>query len=521
METYKQEIKDETRNIIWKHAINSLTNNRRHIRVLNPDYMEHLWAYSKTQLREYYGDRAHIFNEDIFKDWTEFADTTYQRKKVTELKVAFLCGPEPENDVQHLIDLGIRVENIYAFEYDKSIFQQAVNHLHFTYPRLKIINGKIEDFVELNTVIFDIVYLDFTRSLLNEYKTIFKLIDSNVLSELSILVVNTTIPDKTSKNISILANYFFYTPTFEYGILQENDNTEEDTYGSFSDGCSAFGIDTPEELEPYIERNFENAYSAFQTNFIILYSNLIKPVNSVVNSDFLFKRAFKPEKVNDLLNDKEKIFNWEFYQSESCNPGVHQIIKSAFPDEHFFNVADKGCKYTRLQSAYLFDVFQSAEYGKFYHVFSNVLQNAIPKIYNNTIGAMDGLFCDVPMVHLWLELIINQYGSPYHFNMENHLRYKYRSKSRDMYFDVFTFDRCRALYDWLPMIEYYGEDLLNIERQIVSRMCMDAIVKHSIYNLHQLYYGSNLVGIYEEDWSDNHYVPIRRTLLDNNIDTLK
>ena len=72
------------------------------------------------------------------------------------------------------------------------------------------------------------------------------------------------------------------------------------------------------------------------------------------------------------------------------------------------------------------------------------------------------------MSHLWLEQAINQLGYPYH------------------------------------IIEYYGDDLSIIERQMISRMGMDAINKHTIYILEGQYFGSALIGVNERPWSGNH-----------------
>lgn len=108
------------------------------------------------------------------------------------------------------------------------------------------------------------------------------------------------------------------------------------------------------------------------------------------------------------------------------------------------------------------------------------------------------------MSHLWLEQAINQLGYPYHINTSNHKRFNYTANTRQMCLDIFTFDQCRALYDWLPMIEYYGDDLSIIERQMISRMGMDAINKHTIYILEGQYFGSALIGVNERPWSGNH-----------------
>lgn len=157
MTTYKQPEKDKSRVLLWNHAVESLTSLRDSNRILNTTYMEHLWLYCQQQLNE-------KLDIEAFIQWKQYADICYQTKKPEELKIAFFCGNEPENDVKHLLGLGVRIENIYAFECDSNLFNLAVKSLHNTYPLLKIYKGKIEVFAELQNTKFDIVYLDFTGS---------------------------------------------------------------------------------------------------------------------------------------------------------------------------------------------------------------------------------------------------------------------------------------------------------------------------------------------------------------------
>lgn len=71
-----------------------------------------------------------------------------------------------------------------------------------------------------------------------------------------------------------------------------------------------------------------------------------------------------------------------------------------------------------------------------------------------------------------------------------------------MYLDMFVFDDCRSLYDWLPMVDFYGKDTATIERQIIIRACMDAITKQNHYSSFFSYYGANLIGVKTKRWSD-------------------
>lgn len=502
--TYKQEIKERSRKNIWEHSIFSLTYNRSLNRILNPNYIYKLWDYAfEENIFKY--KYAHSCDNSVLSDWLSFSDITYRNKNANELKVAFFCGAEPENDIMHLLNLGIRIENIYAFEYEKKIFKSAVESLKNTYPNLKIYNGNIEHFIESNSAIFDIIYLDFTKSIINEFKTICKILDSNILSELSVLIVNTTLPEETEENIDFLTNYFLYQSCFEYVVIN-GDEQKEGNQGRFVESCSSHGIDY-ESLKKSIKSNFEEAYSAFQTNFIINYSNIIKPIYSVLNNSILKNRLF--------INDDSQIKNIikPYYESEDIfydpeEVSLHFFLNSIRNDKwlSFFNNKER---YTRHNALKLFYMYLNSTYDNNLSILNQSLKDEINKIQNNLIGAKEGLFCDIPMIHLWLELAVNQLGLPYHHNSENHKRFSYRAKERKMFIDIFTFDKCRSLYDWLPMVEYYGKDLMNMERQILSRICIDAIGKHSIYILEKQYFGSAIIGWNEKEWSKNHSIEDR------------
>ena len=41
--------------------------------------------------------------------------------------------------------------------------------------------------------------------------------------------------------------------------------------------------------------------------------------------------------------------------------------------------------------------------------------------------------------------------------------------------DVFTFDSCRAIYDWFPLFELYEDNIQINEKQMIFRCCVDLI----------------------------------------------
>lgn len=530
MTTYKQPEKEKSRELIWSHAVESITSKRYDNRILNATYMEHLWLYCQQQLNE-------KLDIEAFVRWKEYADICYGERRPEELKVAFFCGNEPDNDVKHLLQLGIRIENIYAFECDNNSFKEAVKSLHNSYPLLKIYRGKIEDYAELQNVKFDIIYLDFTGSLLKEYKTVVRILDLNALSEMSILAVNTTYPDPTKDNIRFLSNFFYNDTFFEMSVLDGKDPIREngDTWFYRIEGCDAMNIGSMEEMANYIRENFDYAYSAFQFAFILDYSNRYKPFYEVFKKSMLSNRLIKGGFLQNI-----KDFNTTYHhplKQEYFEDG-QRLTSSQFIADNFIEKTENGGRISRLDALRVAEVFLQTPYKHFITDYSKlqeeekqndfdsgemanedtieidfkqILTDEVREVIEHLDKWFHGKyrFCDLPMEHLWLELLLYQFGHPYHTNVGNHKRYSYRAKTRRMCIDIFTLDKCRALYDWMPMLEYFIHDMQDNNRQMITRMCIDAIDKQLLHIVDEIYYGAALVGINEFDWSKNFVLPKR------------
>ena len=48
-----------------------------------------------------------------------------------------------------------------------------------------------------------------------------------------------------------------------------------------------------------------------------------------------------------------------------------------------------------------------------------------------------------------------------------------------MFLDMFVFDECRYLYDWMPTIDNFLHSIEDIERQFVFRFALDGINRHT------------------------------------------
>ena len=531
--TYKQPVKDKSRFLVWQHAVESLTKNRRDARMLNLSYLERLTDYVEKKA-------GSTINPVELAGYHRFLDITYGQRSAEELKVAFLCGPEPENDVEVLLSFGVRLENMYAFEQDKDDFRQAVEALRGKYPQLKIYHENIEDFALMHNTVFDIVYLDFTCTLLSCVRTICCVLDNNMLAPLGVFAVNTTYMDATDENIDFLASYFFYDVFYE-GCVYHGAKVDknDDTYPKFGrmEGSSCLGWDTPNDIKPYIEANFELAYSAFQTDFINGYANITKPAYAVMSKTIMQRRLLKVAKINELLSYDKAFEQMDFdYFIDGNN--LFSLKFRLSPDEdlkQFFYNPDNGRRMSRMNSLKIWEMLTNAHYirtydldgGKetegqeepFYEKLDIPSFLAVP--LEQSIGIIEDplkpgkqrvFFCDVPMVHLWYEMIINSLGYPYHTNVKNHIRHSSTAKARKMCVDVFTFDQCRGFYDWLPMIEYQSDYVKDFDKQMIIRMSIDAIAKHSLGIIEQQYFGSALIGAGEQDWAKFYDFRMREEL---------
>lgn len=526
--TYKQKIKEKSREIIWNHAVSSLTDCRYKALILNENYLKKL-------RRHIYAKTGYLINERIFNDYLSFSHSIYGKKRPCDLNVAFFCGPEPENDIRILQRLGVRLERMYAFEYDNKCFKTAVASIEKEYPQVKIFNGKIETFTESHNTTFDIIYLDFTSSLFEAFQTIGKVLDNNALSQLGVLIVNTTYSDLTDSNLDFLTKYFYYDVFFENCVISGEEN--EDTVApslTRSEGVWVEGLEDMDKFSEIVKSNFEYAYSAFQTDYINMYANITKPYYAVLSNSILKKRLIQdltPQMATILETTHENLdfqyaMSGDYLDTFRYSQFIYNELQSW---EHFYFKRHNGIKYSRIdamkiieviiRSAYLPDKFSDLpnQMGTNVNqtmqtILSPVLQEAILKIDNKISKMPIGLFCDTPMIHLWIEMIVNSLGYPYHCNVKNHIRHRYTAKTRPMCVDVFTLDQCRSFYDWLPMIEYQANFLEDIDRQLIVRLSLDAIGKQSLGIINKQYFGSALIGINEKKWALNSDFPNRLRL---------
>lgn len=523
--SYKQESKRESREELWKHAVSTLTTTRGSSRILNRKYIENLWNYAwddvLSQVMDISGDRKLI--SEYFENWSSFSDSCYEVKRPEDLRVAYFSGPEPENDLNQLLSLGVRIENVWAFEADKNTYKKALEKARKHFPFLKIFPGSLGDFFKTNHLSFDIIYLDFTGSLIGKttktLSVLHAVFDEQALSDLGVLIVNSCEPDPTPDICDFLSAYYNFQPMVEcsvYGKPPNKDNNELISW--FSENASAHGYEL-KDLSNMASSDMYGVYSAFATSYPLYYSNFISPSLRFLRNPTLRRQLFNTDKamsneafermgdvssfLSEFMPDEDSSENFKVSGDRIFNADAFPLwnfidtLKSTGGElgKYWFNEFSKPRDGASVIDAAKFRESLAEALSGYDGLLSGNIKNEIKRVNAAIPDSKGGLFCDIPMAHLWLELGLNQLGAPYHANINNHRRWTYKAKVRRMHVDAFTFDRCRSLYDSMPMVDMYGDVLQNLLPQIMARCCIDAIGKETRWPLPNLYYGSNLACI--------------------------
>lgn len=330
MITYKQDVKEKSRIEIWTKAIKKLTVDRDMQRILKPNYIRRLWDYAFDEV--IYNEKP---DEKFIESWTNFSNNLYENKQPQQLKIAYFCGPEPENDLEIMIGLGVQVENVWAIESDKNMYSSALSSAQEKYPTLKIFKGVISELMKVTSFKFDIIYLDFTAPLFSKDSkpilTINSVFESNSLSDLGVLVVNSSLPDKTEENIEFLSSYFR-----SHAFLEASIYSGDSKDAHFLEGADCHGYigknerdedDESEKIfEELIESNFESAYGAFSTHYPTIAAGYIQPMLRVGSSSAL-KRMFLKMDDNQIKSNLQKMVTIQDYDEEDINFESDDILE--------------------------------------------------------------------------------------------------------------------------------------------------------------------------------------------------
>jgi hypothetical protein len=118
-ETYSQPQKKKAREIVLRHAVRSLTDERANSPLASVSMFDSLTQYCVDLIREH----LKVDLSGIGDHWKMIHASRVGTRAASDLKVLFLCGPEPVNDLEELLVLGVALQNLWAIEGNEDVLQ--------------------------------------------------------------------------------------------------------------------------------------------------------------------------------------------------------------------------------------------------------------------------------------------------------------------------------------------------------------------------------------------------------------
>lgn len=525
---YNESIKILAREKVISAAIDTLTTRRANATLCRRSYVREV-RDMLVAAGGYDAAVAAKLSDRTIDRWEAFYDSVTQSRDAANLKVAYLCGPNPENDLRVFCEAGILPENIWAFESDVAVYGQAVSSaLASEFPFIKIVNGSIDTFIEASPMRFDIIYLDFCGPLPSRNKkqktllAVSRILARHALNSPGALVTNVSLPTEVgdAKGRSLLAKLvaiYLYPKEFLEG---EADTAPE--------GPIAQGYEFDEWLN-IVCKDLENYYGQFVTRVLMDHASFISPYNRFPQTSRIFSNFFKKPSEGERKALVEAAFH--FFETDSddsellggggdviSDPGQYPVLWAfaalhrktnsedpnypqwIYEDEDFNAFAELFLSQLRVDGQKDELVKNTCEltFSMLAERDAETLAAPLAEVVHGHYFRNYHQFCDLVLGHQVVELLFRQIAVPYHVNVDTTERWKYQAKDTPMFMDLTILDECRYLYDWMPTIEMFTAGFSDIERQLSYRFALDAVSKHRRWYNSEYFFGTAVIDQYTE-----------------------
>jgi hypothetical protein len=510
--TYNQPVKQAIRRRVLEHAISCLTSGRSSTPVVRIDEFQKTIEYAETLLGQLPFDLPWL--HDIPNDtaqFLEFHQSQVGSRRPGDLRVLYLSGPEPLNDLEVLLSLGIIPQNIWAVETETNLYADAIEQLRQHDSYIRIHHGKLERFFEQVNERFDLIYIDACGPLPsgrpNTLKLPIAMLQHERLAPLGMLITNFAEPSSDHHDLytDLMTEYF--APRYKDCpvVLLENGVDP------------AIAHSDPEYLKPYVRRHFADVYSDFVTRFVVdLASNIIPQRRIFANTDLRRKYFAKDQNLKNALSratapwpiDIKSESTLEKQFPDYATIGDIYLNPDGYPLPTFLRRVAGSKRLTILLEPLLGGKIDGAQpndallsVGLLEHIIEDHWEAAsaemLAAISGSWFDSGGGFFCDVPLPNLLVNSLFGIYSHPYLVNPRRSLRYSYTAKSTRMYTDCLAFDQCRYYFDYWPTIDLIPKRFQSRPFQLVTRACLDRMGRHDWSSSSRPFHGAALAGFGE------------------------
>lgn len=404
-------------------------------------------------------------------------------KRPEDLVVCFLSGPEPDNDFQEFINLGVLPQNIWAFESDNKTYGKAIStYEEGGFPQPRILKQNIETFFQQTPKKFDIIYIDACGSIPSSQhalRCISTICQNHRLNSPGVIISNFAKPDIEKESIEE-----FYEVISQYLLFKNYPNLD------IKIGSSSIENMEYRELYKKVEENFEHYYGEFISAVLRDIPSVIIPLERIAENPYLNQlidlsclNKFENEELIKLSKGHSignYIFSMQNLQENRLLRKKSDLFLKELGD---YDSLVKGLKISLLLNKGKLELKQDIRSIKeFFEDRKNLYQ-----------------FLDKPHSNIFFDIIINQLAYPLHYNIPQNERYKYTAKTNCMFTDISVYDECRYIYEWLPAIHQIVSAFKNISWQYIFRFALDGLVKmRQNYNNEFFFQGSVISNTIEQ-----------------------
>lgn len=479
---YDQEVKKNCRSKLIEHAVRCLTTERDTSACVQRDHQQ-VWSQlvENGEAEYLFSHEEREFIKEQIKQWEVFHESQIQTRKPSDLRVCYLAGDNPINDLQVLVDNGILCQNVWAVEKDDATLKVALESIERSNLRnhVKIFKGDILNFLKDFKGQFDIIYFDACGTLPSAKQNTLKFIGYvflyDKLTSPGALITNFSFPPKETyvktpderKRIrGLSAEYLKYRLV---NTQLDAERTDEDIY---SDYITYQVIDSAYLFIP-AQTMLSSARSgkSLWDQMFVSKDSFLKVVKEYDRMENMLKNTVSESYLRKIGNAMDS----QTSTNSLCKAWVSEIL----PDWK----SSAGLKDQKLSSLLLTYLLCSSEY--FILKFSNkALQE---KCLGPITKALEQCgtfprFCDAvdfcSTVRLVAGLLYGQMAYPSFPVVDKLLRLSYTAKKRQMFSDVFIFDKCRYVYEQFPSVDCSTFAISELHQQMVFRMVVDGLRKH-------------------------------------------
>jgi hypothetical protein len=547
--SYGQKVKLKARRLALKRAVKLVTSHRDACAIVPANHVRDVWR-SKGAGSAYDSAAVSAVRKRDIRNWEGYRRDSIGRRKPGEITVAYLAGPEPENDLDELLRLGIRPENIWAFENHPKDAKVGHDRLADRAIRgVKFLQIDIEDFFVGSSRRFDIIYIDACASLPKGSQLLVTLFEQAALAPLGVLVTNFSKPDVTNEVLVERHTHAIAAYLFSKGFLDLKEGGTTDGAAAHSYVMSSAEIMPAEEGDApqwedrlfldVVREEFAHYYGSFVTRHIMDIATLIAPMVRLARTRFWAQLS--SASITDAAARGRSMLRWpeDIGEGEGAETGADDDTDTGHGSElaKGGEAIDGDGTHSLLHAFDLCAAYGPLEgqdplpdgFDSFIATWMKQLRGMVPvKIDGKVDGKITGadlaaayyglradpdlqsetlrrateypfrdnmaFLCDVPNSDIGFFPAIAQLAHPSHCNVREVRRYRYTAKTMEMFLDVLPFDECRYVYDWQSVFSLMPGDWADPSDQLIFRFAIDAIAKSSRWYQNDFLHGCHSIG---------------------------